>query len=328
MRGGPGGSGMTKSKYPEKKRKTGEQIAAAIVNYNTRDELRACLVGVIQSGITEIVVVDNASSDGSAEMVRQEFPQVHLEANPVNTGYGSGANRAIALCSSPFVLLLNSDTLTPRNLLEPLCQYLDLHPQAAVVGPRLLNLDGTWQASFFHFPSPLFTLLQATSLGKLAARIPLLKDRYLPASDPDQSRQVPWVLGAALVIRRSAFEEVGGFDESYFMFSEEVDLCYRLQQAGWQVHYAPVVDIVHIYGASTSKVAGRMEAARYLSTRRFYELHYNRAQFAAWRTIIGYSMLRNLARDAFKLLWTQESKTRIRLQHNLRVWKQVLKEGL
>jgi N-acetylglucosaminyl-diphospho-decaprenol L-rhamnosyltransferase len=307
--------------------RSGNGLAVAIVNYNTREQLKDCLDSVLKTAAREIVVVDNASTDGSADMVRQAYPQVLLEERAVNSGFGAGANRAIDLCRAAYVLLLNSDTVLPADTVEPLCRYMDRHPKVAIVGPRLRYPDGRLQTSCFHFPSPWFALLQAVSLGKLVGRIPGLKERYLPYSRHDRPRRVPWVLGAAMLIRKNAFEAVGGFDEAYFMYSEEVDLSYRLQQAGWQVHYAPVVEIVHVHGASTSKIAGKMEANRYLSTRRFYEKHYSRGQLAVWRLIITYSMLRNLVRDLLRLVFSKDSGQRAALRQNLQVWKQVLREG-
>src|SRR5207237_6294073 len=136
---------------------------------------------------------------------------------------------------------------------------------------------GSLQLSCFPFPSPLFALLRATFLGALIGRLPGLRQHYLPAWQQDQARPVPWVVGAVLAIRRAAFDSVGGFDESFFMYSEEVDLCYRLRAAGWQTDFAPVARVTHLGGASANQQRTAMEEQRYASTAQFY-----RAQHAGW----------------------------------------------
>jgi GT2 family glycosyltransferase len=237
-------------------------IAVAIVNYNTREHLHACLATVQLEAPSEVVVVDNASSDGSTEMVRADYPWVALHANKTNLGYGAAANQAIASCSAEYVLLLNSDTLLQAGALMALSGYLDLHPHAAIVGPHLVEADGTLQASCYPFPTPLNTFLEnstsAILLGRLIRRhIPLLRNFYLRTWPHTSARVVPWLKGAALAIRRTAFDAVGGFDESYFMYFEDADLCYRLNAAGWKVHFVPITTVVHIGGASTSRIDWR-----------------------------------------------------------------------
>ncbi|HEX2190634.1 MAG TPA: glycosyltransferase family 2 protein, partial [Longimicrobiaceae bacterium] len=205
--------------------------AVVVVNHNTRELLRACLAS-LPSGVPA-VVVDNASTDGSAEMVRASFPHAVLLADGTNPGYGAAANRGVRACAAEHVLVLNSDTRLEPGALEALGAHLDRHPRAAVAGPALLNPDGSPQASCFPFPGTLGWLLENDPVAPLAVRIPGLRGRLLCASPPRRAAAVPWVLGAALAVRRSAFEEVGGFDEAYFMYFEEVDLCRRLASAGW-----------------------------------------------------------------------------------------------
>ena len=171
-----------------------QQIAVAIVNWNTRDLLRACLRSVLAEEPAEVVVADNGSQDGSVEMVRREFPSVEMIVNPGNPGYGAASNRAISRCAAEYVVLLNSDTELRPACLRALLRYLETHPQAAVVGPRLLNPDGTLQASCFPFPRPL---------------VPLMK-RRTGRFGHDTPGPVPWVVGAALAIRRTAFHRSAG----------------------------------------------------------------------------------------------------------------------
>ncbi len=250
-------------------------IAVAIVSYNTREHLKACLDTVQSEAPSEVVVIDNASSDGSVEMIKTEYPWVVLHANKKNIGFAAAANQAIPLCTAKYVLLLNSDILLQRGSLEALSGYLDLHPKAAIVGPRLVNPDGTLQPSCYPFPKILNTILINTRLGGWARHVPFFRNHFLPAWPHSHSRIVPWVKGAAMLIRRDPFEAVGKFNESFFMYFEEVDLCYRLTTAGWQVHFAPVTNVLHIGEASTNQNRTEMAVQLLDSTFRFYRHHYS-----------------------------------------------------
>lgn len=298
-------------------------IAIAIVNYNTREHLRVCLTSVASEQCEEVVVVDNASSDGSVEMVRSVYPWVRLLANEVNCGYGAAANQAIASCSSRYVLLLNSDTLLGPGAHQALGNYLDQHPQAAIVGPRLLNPDGTPQASCFPFPTPLQTLLRESGLATLVRYLPGLQHDYLAMSQ-GRTRVVPWVLGAALTIRREAFEAVGGFDNSFFMYFEEVDLCYRLHTAGWEVHFTSVASVTHAGGASTQQYGPAMTLQLYQSLCHFYRQHYPGRQTFWLRLVLTYLMLRNILRDSARLSAAADPSLSSRLAEDLPVWRSVL----
>jgi GT2 family glycosyltransferase len=298
-------------------------LSVAVVNFNTREHLRSSLSSILPQAPSAVVVVDNASSDGSVEMVRSAYPSVSVLANSVNRGYGAAANQAVAGCASPYVLLLNSDTALRPGALAALGAHLDDHPAAAVVGPRLLNADGTAQPSCFPFPGPLYTFLQVIFFGSLVSRAPGLRARYRPS--PEGPDRVPWLLGAALAIRRDAFVAVGGFDESFFMYSEEVDLCYRLGRAGWEVHFTPLAEVTHVGGASTQQQPVEMEAQRYAATRRFYEIHYSRWARYVLTILMSYRMLHNLLRDTARIRLTRETGQRAQLAVQLAVWRQVLK---
>jgi GT2 family glycosyltransferase len=259
--------------------------AVAIVNYNTREHLRACLATVQSEAPSQTVVVDNASSDGSAEMVRAEYPWVTLHANQTNRGYGAAANQAIASCTAQYVLLLNSDTLLQPGALQALSIHLDLYPRAAVVGPRLENVDGTLQASCYPFPGTLQWLLDNDTLAQLMRHVPILRNHLLRTWPHTQVRVVPAVKGAALAIRCEAFEAVGGFDESFFLFFEELDLCSRLITAGWQVHFAPVTTVMHVGGASTKQYSTAMAVQFFTGLIQFLHKHYSGIRLAGSVTI-------------------------------------------
>lgn len=302
-------------------------VAVAIVSFNTRAHLEACLASVLPEAPAAVVVADNGSSDGSVELVRSAYPGVTLVANGVNRGYGAAANQAIGASESPYVLVLNSDTRLRPGTLAALAAHLEDHPAAGLVGPRLLNVDGSPQPSCFPFPTPFHTLLQTTFLGALARWVPGVSSRYPPPLEsPDVPRSVPCVLGAALAIRREAFAAVGGFDESFFMYSEEVDLAYRLAAAAWEVHYTPLAEVVHVGGASTEQQPVEMEARRYGATRQFYRKHYSRGDQRLLVAMTTYRMLHDLALDSARLAWTRDAAGRSRLATRRAVWRRVLRE--
>jgi N-acetylglucosaminyl-diphospho-decaprenol L-rhamnosyltransferase len=299
--------------------------AVVVVSFNTRDLLEDCLASVLAETPGTVVVIDNASSDGSGEMVRETFPHVDLVANTANRGYGAGANQGIARCAEPTVILLNGDTLLLPGAISALVEELDRHPRAGIVGPRLLNEDGTVQASCFQFPRPLQMALRMTFLGALADRVPGLRRRYRYAWSPDASEAVPWVLGAALALRRDSFSAVGGFDTSYFMYSEEVDLAYRLAIAGWQTRFTPLAEVVHVGGASAQQYVIEMGMRRSSGTRLFYRKHYSPAAMRLLRFLVRYRMLQNLTRDAVRMRLAREAEQRSRLAERLAIWRGVLR---
>lgn len=292
-------------------------ISVVIVSYNSRELLRACLTSIELEEPSEIVVIDNVSSDASAEMVRQDFPKVRLMKSEKNNGYGAAANRAIASCSSKYVLLLNCDTLLSPGSLQALSDYLDQHPQVAIVGPSLVNPDGTPQPSCFRFPTPFQTFLNETSLSQI--RIGNLSN-----GSPRVAQAVPWVLGAALAIRRLAFESLGGFDSSFFMYFEEVDLCYRLNKAGWQTHFTPAAIVTHVGGASTKQQRSRMVLQLYKSLCHFYQLHYSRLQGFQLKLVLTYVLLRKIGRENLKTIRKTYSADDRHLTEDVLVWRSIL----
>jgi GT2 family glycosyltransferase len=299
-------------------------IAVIIINYNTRENLRACLATVLSQDPAETIVVDNSSHDGSVAMVRAEYPQVILHANKSNVGYGTAANQGVASSKADYVLVLNADTVLTPGTLQALKNYLDEHPQAAAVGPRLVRPSGQQRISCHPFPTPFFTLLEITCLSRLVGRIPILRSYYLCTWAHDRARVVPWVSGAAMAIRREAFSAIGGFDESFFMYSEEVDLCYRLKLAGRDVHFAPVATIVHAGGASTVQHRAEMKVQLFASIVHFYQKHCSKLRLAELFVIIKTIMLVRLARDMVHLAVTTDPAKRDRLIESIKAWRRVL----
>ncbi|MFL6200703.1 MAG: glycosyltransferase family 2 protein [Thermoanaerobaculia bacterium] len=298
------------------------EIAAVLVTHNTREPLLGALASLRpHPGATEVVVVDSASTDGTAEAVRRAFPEVKLLEGP-NDGYGAAANRGIGACSAPFVLLLNSDVVVRPGALRALADYLAAHPRAGLAGPRLENPDGTLQRSCFAF---LGTARLAVEKTRICRRIGRWLGRWSVHYGPDdRPRQVPWVLGAALALRREAFDAVGGFDPAFFLYGEEVDLCYRLWQAGWEVHYAPAATVMHIGGASVT-VRPETEVRRVESARLFYRKHYAPLRAAVLDGLIRTAMRLRWVRDSLRLRLARDDRRRSRLAEDLAVWRGVLR---
>jgi N-acetylglucosaminyl-diphospho-decaprenol L-rhamnosyltransferase len=217
-----------------------------VVTFNSEEWIERCLESVRGS---ETIVVDNGSSDGTVELVRARFPEARI-VEQENVGMGGGNNAGMRLASGRYFLLLNSDAWVVGDAVERLVAFADERPDAALVGPRLLNPDGSLQRSARAFPTLWRLATEYLFLRKLAPRSRALNAFYAGGFDHDEVREVDWLFGACLLVRREAADEVGLFDEDFFMFSEETDWCYRFRQAGWKVYFFPGAEVVHVGGAS------------------------------------------------------------------------------
>jgi len=217
-------------------------VSIIIISFNTRQLTLDCLRSVrasVQGMPTEVWVVDNASTDGGVEAIRAEFPEVRLIANARNVGFGPANNQAMRVANGEFFLLLNSDAFLEQDAVNELVAFLRESPKIGVVGPRLLNADGSLQVSCFRFPSPSHAWCDNLWLTRGYGRW-----------KHDSVRRVDFVSGACMLVRREVFEETGGFDEQFFMYSEESDWQRRIWNAGWQVAFTPSARVVHLGGAS------------------------------------------------------------------------------
>jgi GT2 family glycosyltransferase len=275
-------------------------MAVAVVNYNTRDLLRGVVSSAIADGNPHVIVADNGSTDGSVEMLRAEFPAVDVIVDASNPGYGPASNAAISRAGAEYVLLLNSDIVVRPGTLSALTEYLDAHPKAAIAGPRLLNRDGTLQRSCHEFPTPLVSLLEHSWVGDLVRASGMFRRRLAHLAPHDRPGPVPWVTGAALAIRRTAFDSVGGFDPAYFMYFEEVDLAYRLHAAGWETHFAPAVEMVHFGGESTGQFRSAMFDAYYAAALQFYRRHRTPAETRQAARAFRFAMRSKMAIGAIR----------------------------
>lgn len=288
-------------------------IAVAVVNHNTQVELQACLRSAAAERPAQTIVVDTSSTDGSAAMVRREFPNVELVEIP-NRGYGAGANAALECVVTPYVLLVNSDTLLQAGSLPALADYLDRNPGVAVAGPRIVDPQGRLDLSAHSFPTPRQVFFRESGLQRLLRS-------FLRPPRPGPSE---WLLGAALALRCSAAREVEGFDESYFMYNEEVDLCVRLRRAGWEVHYAPVATVVHIGAVSTDQRRAVMAAQGVQSSMLLYRRYLSRVKLVQLRLILGLALGARLIRDHLLLVVTRSEERRRELFERVDVWKHAL----
>ena len=251
-------------------------VSIVIVNFNTRDVTAECIDAILAhrpEARYEIVVVDNASSDGSAEWLEARYPDIRLVRSATNLGWAGGNNLGFRAAHGRFVLLLNSDALVRPGAIDRLASFLDAHADVGGVGGNLLNPDGTFQAGPVGFPTLWQEFLIVTRLGQL------LRPSY-PARGPlPEPQEVDWMSGAFLFLRKKAVAQVGFVDERYFLYSDETDLQYRLKQAGWRIVYLPDVDAIHLGGRSSTPWARRQMV--YRGKLLFFRKHRGR-----WRTAI------------------------------------------
>lgn len=234
-------------------------VTIAVVSWNTRDLLDRCLESLapeVERGRAVVWIVDNASSDGSPELVRDRFSWTHLIASSDNLGFGRAINLAAARSSSEWLAIANADIALRPGALDALLEAGRRDPAAGAIAPRLVLPDGGTQHSVFGFPTIPFTFLLATGAFRFART---LADRYaMPGYwNKERARRVPWAVGAFLLVRRSVWEEVGGFDERQWMYAEDLDLGWRLRKAGWTTRYEPRAVVDHHSGAATVQRYGR-----------------------------------------------------------------------
>jgi GT2 family glycosyltransferase len=252
-------------------------LSICIVNWNTREHLRRCLAALREHAADlapVVVVVDNGSTDESARMVREQFPDVLLLANPDNRGYAAGCNQALQAAEAEYKLLLNPDVIVQPGAVRYLVEFLGSHPRAGAVAPRLRYPDGRVQLTCRAFPTPDTIFYDALGLARLFPRSRRFGKYRMSWWGHDDERPVEQPMASALLLREEALRQVGGLDESFPIFFNDVDLCYRLRQAGWEVWFTPRAEMVHYHGASTSQVWPRMLNESQAGFVRFYEKHY------------------------------------------------------
>jgi GT2 family glycosyltransferase len=282
------------------------------------------LHSALSENADEIVVIDNASTDGSVDMLAVEFPSIHVIVLKHNIGFGAASNRGIEHCHSEHILLLNADTRMKPVALQSLNNYLAGHEQAAIVGPRILNPDGTLQTSCFHYPTPFHIFLYVSGLYQLIPQLPILKKRSLQKMSSRSPLSVPWILGAALAFRREQIQRLGGFDERFFMYFEEVDLCYRLSAQGQRIHFMPDAEIIHVGGGSTIQKGTWPYIQFFASLAQYYRKHYSRTRLAEMVFLLKAVAFFKFLGDSLLLHTTRDLKKQSVLHANLDIERNLL----
>jgi N-acetylglucosaminyl-diphospho-decaprenol L-rhamnosyltransferase len=302
-------------------------LSIVIVSWNVQNLLRRCLASLASAGdelSTEVIVVDSASADGSADMVEAEFPSVRVLRQNENVGFSRGNNLGLAEAGGRFLLLLNPDTEVVRDALARMVHYLEEHPSVGALGPKLLYPDGRIQSSRRRFPTLATAFFESTWLQPLAPRS--LLRRYYVLDRPDSAiSQVDWVTGACLMVRREAYEAAGPLDEGYFMYSEEMEWQRRIQAAGWQIVYYPEAQVIHHEGKSSEQVVAERHIYFQRSKLRYFYHYHGRLAGGALRAFLLLSYAWQLGLETVK--GAVGHKRPLRRQRVLAYW-QVLRSGL
>ncbi|MCS7220659.1 MAG: glycosyltransferase family 2 protein [Anaerolineae bacterium] len=262
-------------------------LSVLIVNWNVAPLLRRCLTSIAASpGVSvhaaegalqiELIVVDNASSDESLAMLAHEFPWAQVIRNPVNVGFTRANNQALTRARGRYVLFLNPDAEVVGDALPTMVHYMEAHPDVGALGPQLRYPDGQIQPSRRRFPTLATAFLESTLLHQWWPNNPVAHRYYLADQPDDREQEVDWLVGACLLVRREAIEQVGSFDERYFMYSEELDWCRRARAAGWRIVYLPTAQVIHHEGKSSEQAM----AARHI--------HFNTSKVLYFRKYHGH----------------------------------------
>jgi N-acetylglucosaminyl-diphospho-decaprenol L-rhamnosyltransferase len=252
-------------------------VEAVLVSYNVRELLLRCIASLRADGVNDVVVVDNASTDDSVDALRAREPDIRLLALTRNTGFGGGVNRAVARTTAPYILVTTPDVELEPGSTKALSAVLDEHPDVGLVAPRVETPDGALYPSVRRFPS-LVDAAGHAFLHFLWPSNPFSRRYKMVDWDHRTAADVDWVAGTHFLVRREAWEAVHGFDEQFFMFVEDVDLCWRLHQAGWRIRYEPSSTVKHTVSSSTDQTPYRMIAEHHRSLYRF-----NRTRFTGRR---------------------------------------------
>lgn len=326
------------------------RLAIIIVSWNVRSLLRRCLASISAYAPADlnvhIIVADNASTDGSAEMVRGEFPQVELIANQVNVGFTHGNNQALRRLgfagpdaqpsrpdaapgrrseAPPYVLLLNPDTEITPGALSACVEFMDTHPDVGVVGPQLLFPSGQVQSSRRRFPTLATAFLESTVLEQWWPENPVARRYHVSDRAPDVIQDVDWVVGAAMFVRSAALAATGLLDEDFFMYSEELDWCRRIKMNGWRVVYLPPARIVHHEGKSSEQVAPARHIHFQRSKVRYFRKYHGRLAAGLLRAFLLATYAYQLTLEAAK--WVLGHRRPLRRERVAAYW-QVLRSRL
>ena len=331
----------------------GIDLSIVIVNWNVRELLRRCLASIAVSDalfvegtqppaqnaggakrrwFAEVIVVDNASTDDSVSMLAEGFSWVQVIPNRGNLGFTKANNQGLAASRGRYVLFLNPDTEATPQAIGQMLAYAEDHPNVGVIGPQLRYGDGSVQSSRRRFPTLATFFLESTVLQQRWPRNRIL-DRYFVLDKPDDAiSQVDWVVGACMLVRRSVLDAIGGFDEGFFMYSEELDLCHRAVDAGWQVVYDPQAVVTHYEGKSSEQVMAARHIRFHTSRVRYVRKYHGAAAAAAVRTFLLLTFVFQWVEEGVKWLagWVvpnQRAKKAMR-RERMSAYRQVLRSRL
>lgn len=308
-------------------------VSIIIVSWNVADLLAQCLRSLQAAGLdpeqqadlsTEIIVVDSASSDDTISMLQEQFPQVRLLAQPANVGFSRGNNIGLEAALGRYLLLLNPDTEVISDAVQQMLAYMDAHPEVGIIGPHTLNSDGTTQSTRRRFPTRALAFFESTWLQPYAPRSML--DSFYVTDQPDTSTtEVDWVQGSALMARRAVYEQIGGLDTGYVMYSEELDWCRRAKAAGWRVIYLGSAQITH-HGGKSSDQAGAWKHIYFQQSKlRYYRKYHGRGFAALLRGFLLANYAAQLLLERAKGALGHKRELR---QERARIYREVLRSGL
>lgn len=305
-------------------------LSIIIVSWNVADLLEACLDSILRSSAilagwkVEIIVVDSASSDGTPAHIRARYPQVKLIEQAENLGFVRCNNIGLNHAKGRFLMLLNPDTEILDDALIRLCDYLDQHPEVGIVGPHTLNTDGSTQSTRRRFPTLAIGFLESTWLQPHAPQA-ILDHYYVNDQSDEAVYEVDWVQGSAMLVRREVYDQVGGLDEGFQMYSEELDWCRRAKDAGWRVVYLGTAHIIHHGGRSSQQVIARSHIHFQESKLRYFRKYHGRLIANVLRAFLLVNYLWQIALEAGKALLGHKRAMR---QERMKQYWQVLRSGL
>ncbi len=280
-------------------------ISVIIVNYNVREFLNNALISLFKSlegYSSEVFVVDNASDDGSVELIQKNFSQVNLITNSTNIGFAKANNQALTQSKGKYLLLLNPDTIVQEDTIEKLIAFFESHNDAGMAGCKILNPDGSFQLPCRRsFPTPWTAFTKTFGLSALFPKSKLFARYNLTYLNPDETYEVDAVSGSFMMLKRELYEKIGGLDETFFMYGEDLDWCYRVQQSGWKVYYVPTTSIIHYKGESTKRSDIDELKVFYSAMRLFVRKHHAGSPIFEWFIYSGI-YVRKIIADAARLI--------------------------
>lgn len=301
---------------------TSNMISIIIVSWNTARLLENCLASILANPPTspfENWVVDNASTDDSPRMVREKFPLVQLVENRDNVGFARANNQAIQRSTGKYILLLNPDTLVAPGALQALVDFLDKHPEVGAAGARIIRPDGSLQISSHPRPTVTRELWRLFHLDAFLPYAMYPQTRW----ETNQPQEVDILAGACLLVKKEVLEHVGFLDEDYFIYCEEIDLCVRIQRAGWPLYWVPQAEVVHFGGQSTQQVPTEMFLNLYHSNIKYFRKHYGRSGAQIYKLILRIAALSRLALTPF-VIFEHSSAREKHLSLVDRYWRLIL----